>query len=120
MEKTYFMHLHEEPFQLILQKRKTVEMRLNKGERQNIKSGDLIIFSHSLNEDKIKVKVLKVSRFNSFEELYENYDQTLLGYKENEIASYKDMNTYYNDEDIETFGVLAIEIEFMELLVNYL
>ena len=72
MENVYFMNLNEGPFQLILNEKKTVEMRLNKGTRKNIKSGDFIIFSHDLDNTKLKVQVLSVSGFSSFKELYEN------------------------------------------------
>ena len=116
MAKTYFMNLNETPFRLILNEKKTIEMRLNKGERKNIKSGDYIVFSHSLDDTKLKVQVLSVSGFNSFKELYEHFPKEKLGYEPHEEASYKDMNLYYSDEDILTYGVLGIEIKLREII----
>ena len=116
MEKTYFMNLNEDPFRLILNEKKTIEMRLNKGERKNIKSGDYIIFSHSLDDTKLKVQVLSVSGFNSFKELHEHFPKEKLGYEPHEIASYQDMNLYYSDDDIKAYGVLGIEIKLLEII----
>ena len=111
MAKTYFMDLNEIPFVLIKNGDKVVEMRLFKGERRYITSGDYIVFTNNKNGEKLKVEVLSVSRFPSFKELYENIDKKLLGYKEEETSSYKDMNYYYKDEDINHYGVMGIYIK---------
>lgn len=113
MSKTYYMNLNEAPFALIKNKQKTIEMRLNRGERKDIESGDHIVFSHEENGETLKVKVLSVSKFPTFKELYEHFDKKMLGYKEDEEASYLDMNYYYSDEDIAQYGVLGIEIELV-------
>ena len=114
MSKTYYMDLCPTPFSLIKKGLKVVEMRLYKGDRKEIKSDDIIVFTNEENGEKLKVKVLSVSRFPSFKELYENYDKSMLGYQENEIASYKDMNLYYSDEDILKYGTLAIHIKLLK------
>ena len=116
MESIYQMNLNEAPFQLILNGQKTIEMRLNKGERREMKSGDYIIFSHASNGNKIKVQVQSVSAYRTFKELYENYAPSKLGYSPNEKASYEDMYLYYSKEDIKAFGVLAIEIKLVEII----
>ena len=48
--------------------------------------------------------------YKSFQELYLNHDKISIGYKENEEAKPEDMEVYYNKENIEKYGVLAIEI----------
>ena len=114
MNKTYFMNLNEKPFDLIKNGDKVIEMRLFKGERKDIQSGDFIVFTNEINEEKLKVKVLSVSRFSSFKELYENFDKKLLGYKDSEVADYKDMNFYYSDEDIAQYGVMVIHVALVK------
>ena len=84
MSKTYYMNLNEAPFALIKNKDKTIEMRLNRGEKKDIESGDYIVFSNEVNGGTLKVKVLSVSKFPTFKELYEHFDKKMLGYKEDE------------------------------------
>ena len=114
MQNTYFMNLNEKPFTLIKNEEKVVEMRLFKGERRNIKEDDYIVFTNEKNGEKLKVRVLSVSRFPSFKELYEYFDKKLLGYKDDEIASFKDMNEYYSDDDISKYGVMGISIKLIK------
>ena len=113
MSKIYEMNLHNEPFSLILSEKKTVEMRLNKNGRENISQGDTIVFTNQ-NGDKLKVLVVNIFKFPSFNELYDSYDKERLGYLSNEVADPNDMLKYYKQDDIEKYGVLAIEIELIK------
>ena len=108
------MHLQEVPFKLISNGQKTVEMRLNNKDRDKISKGDFITFYNSNNEETIKVIVLSVSKFSSFEELYDAYPKQRLGYQFNEVADSRDMLRYYTVEDIKRYGVLAIEISLVK------
>ncbi len=109
----YLMHLAESPFALIKSGQKTVEMRLaNKG-RDKIKPNDHIVFHNEKMEEKLEVLVVNINRFPSFHELYKAYDKIKLGYLENEIANPDDMQIYYSKEDIQKYGVLAIEIKLL-------
>ncbi len=92
------MRLHNEPFELIKNGTKTIELRLNDEKRSIIKENDIILFENRTNGEIIKTKVIKLHRYNSFEELYKHFDKVSLGYNSNEEASYKDMEKYYSKE----------------------
>ena len=105
------MRLHNEPFELIKNGTKTIELRLNDEKRSLIKENDIILFENRKNAEIIKTKVIKLHKYDSFEELYKHFDKVSLGYKFNEEASYKDMEKYYSKEEQNKYGVLGIEIE---------
>ena len=104
------MNLFPEPFDSIVSGCKKVEMRLNDEKRQNINIGDLIVFKNKQSKEEIIVEVLDLKKFKTFEELYSTYEKTVIGYKKNEPANPSDMLAYYSREQIEKYGVLAIEI----------
>ena len=108
----HFLSLVKEPFELISHEEKVIEMRLFDEKRKKIRIGDYIIFTY---EDKhILVKITSLQIFHDFKELYAFYPKSHLGYKMNEEASYKDMYRYYNDEQIEKYGTLAIGIKLIK------
>ena len=107
----YHMNLAEEPFALIENRQKDIEMRLCSKGRENIRPGDQIIFTNNKSGKQLMVEVVSVSKFISFHELYKRYDKTRLGYKIDETENPDDMLKYYKLEDIEKYGVLAIEIK---------
>ena len=104
------MKLWPSPFNNIKNNTKTVELRLNDEKRRQIKVNDFISFTNVETDEKILVKVNKISKFKNFEDLYNNYNKIELGYKEDEIANPSDMLNYYSKKDIKKYGVLAIEI----------
>ena len=104
------MRLHDDPFKLIVAGTKTIEMRLYDEKRQEIKIGDEIEFTNRVSGHKQLTKVVNLHRFNSFDELYNNFDKILLGYGEDEEANPNDMSQYYSSEDLEKYGVVGIEI----------
>lgn len=105
------MNLHAAPFELIGDGSKTVEMRLNDERRKNIKSGDTIVFTNMDTNEKLEAAVLKVISFKDFADLYEHYNKTDIGYKEDEAANPDDMFMYYTKEQVKKYGVLAISIK---------
>ena len=105
------MKLRNDAFNLIKDNIKTVEMRLCDEKRKLICIGDDIIFTNTKNNEIMKVKVVNLNKFNNFKELYNHYDKIQLGYLENENAIYTDMYEYYSKEQINKYGVLAIEIK---------
>ena len=111
---THIMNLNEEPFKLIKQGTKTIELRLYDEKRQKISIGACINFTnmHNLNHI-LKVKVKQIYKYKNFKELYKNFDKISIGYKQNEIPNYKDMELYYTEDDIKKYGVVAIEIELL-------
>lgn len=104
------MRLHDEPFNLIKNGSKTIELRLNDEKRRMINIDDIIEFENRITSEKITAKVISLHKYASFEELYKKFDNTSLGYKKNEIADPKDMDLYYSKEEQEKYGVIGIEI----------
>lgn len=107
----HYFNLNPEPFEKIVNKTKTIELRLFDEKRQKIKIDDIIVFSN--NDNSVKASVKNLYLFDSFKELYKKLDLTKCGYDESNIgnANYTDMNEYYSDEQIESFGAVGIEIE---------
>ena len=106
----HIMRLNNGPFESIKSGTKTIELRLNDEKRSVIKENDIIEFENRTTGEKIEVKVLKLHRYNSFEELYKRFDKVSLGYKKDEDANPSDMEEYYSKEEQEQYGVLGIEI----------
>lgn len=108
------MRLHNGPFKLIKDGSKTIELRLNDEKRQMISSGDLITFENRSDGEKIRVKVVGLHKYPSFEELYKHFDKVSMGYKEDEEADPKDMEQYYSSEEQSKYGVVGIEVELIK------
>lgn len=108
------MKLHNEPFQLIKNGTKTIEIRLYDEKRQLLNPGDIIEFQNRITKETIEVKILKLHLYPNFIELYKHFDKISLGYSENEEANPDDMNQYYSKEEQEKYGVVAIEIELIK------
>lgn len=102
------MRLVDFAFNSIRNKEKTIEVRLNDEKRQLIKVGDIIEFQHIDNGDILKVKVVDLYRFSTFEELFDRFDNKKLGLKEDD--DYTIMNDFYTKEEQEEYGALGIEI----------
>ena len=110
----HYMRLNDKTFQLIKDHKKTIELRLNDEKRQKIKINDFIIFENITTKDVIKVEVINIYKYESFEELYKYFSKTSLGYLESEEKDFNDMYYYYSKSDIEKYGVMGIEIFFKE------
>ena len=105
------MNLHPAPFEAIKSRRKDIEMRLFDDRRKGIEIGDTIEFINNQTLEKLSVEVINLYRFDNFEELYQHFDKTRLGYDDDEIANPKDMEMYYSKDNILRYGVLGIEIK---------
>lgn len=105
------MRLNDEPFQLIKNGIKTIELRLNDEKRQLINVGDIIVFENRITLERQKVEVLNLYKYNNFEELYRHFDKSILGYSSNAKANSKDMEKYYSLEEQEKYGVIGIEVQ---------
>lgn len=108
------MNLHEEPFIMIKNETKKVEMRLNDEKRCNITSGDIIIFTNNLTNEELRVVVIDVKKYDDFYSLYNEYEKTEIGYKEDEVKDPIDMEKYYSKEKIKKYGVVAIRIKLIK------
>lgn len=105
------MKLKDWAFDSIKNGFKTIEMRLNDEKRKLVKIGDIIEFTNIETNEKLKVCVINLHYFNTFEELYKSFDKVKLGYKESDIASPSDMDIFYSKGEQEKYGVLGIEIK---------
>ena len=108
------MRLHNNPFELIKNGSKTIEMRLYDDKRRIIKDNDIIVFTNRTTEETIKVKVINLYLYPSFEELYKNFDKVSIGYAKNEVANANDMEEYYSKEEQLAYGVVAIEMKLLK------
>ena len=106
------MKLQPEYFNFILNGTKRIEIRLNDEKRQNIKLGDKIKFlkEPDLNES-FEAQVIGLLRYNSFEEMFKDYDISILSDKsmtKEELISV--LEQFYTKEKQEKYGVLGIEL----------
>lgn len=110
---TFEMNLNPVPFNMIITKRKDVEMRLLTEERKKINIGDYIVFKNTVSGKLLTVEVTGIHTFKTFKELYKFFPKERLGYLSDEVADYQDMYEYYSKESIEKFGVIGFEIKIV-------
>ena len=107
------MHLFEEPFDLIAQGKKTVEVRLYDDKRKKVSIGDVIAFKRLPNNvEEIRCEVVGLSLFGSFRDLFQAFDASRFGHPstitiDEQIAR---MREVYSEEDEKANGVLGIHI----------
>ncbi|MBQ7522553.1 MAG: ASCH domain-containing protein [Clostridia bacterium] len=104
------MKLYKKPFEQIKQGTKTIELRLFDEKRQKIRPMDEIRFTQTQTGETLTVKVYALHIYADFQELYRHFDKIQLGYDYDEECCYEDMYAYYSMENIEKYGVLAIEL----------
>ena len=107
------MKLRPKYYDYILNGTKRIEIRLNDEKRQKIKIGDTIKF---LKEPELKdsfiVKVVDLYKYNSFKEMFKNFDISILADKnmtKEELIN--DLEKFYTKEKQDTYGVVGIKIE---------
>ena len=68
--------------------------------------------TQSFSRESVTTRVLKLYKFNTFEEMYKSLPLLKCGYTEENIdrASHNDMNIYYSYEKQLKYGVVGIEI----------
>ena len=112
--ETFELRLNDQPFESIKAGTKTIEMRLFDEKRSQFSVGDVLIFKKRSNESEIlKTKIVALHKFNSFEDLYKNFNKISLGYAKDEPAHFSDMEFYYSKEEQEKYGVVGIEIKLI-------
>lgn len=106
------MKLHSAPFAMIKSGEKTIELRLFDEKRQQIKVGDEIIFTDTATGETLRKAVVKLHRFDSFEELYKALPLLRCGYTAEDVdkAHPSDMEQYYSAEEQKQYGVVGIEL----------
>lgn len=104
----HYMKLRNDPFERIKSGKKKIEIRLYDEKRKLVKVSDEIEFTNLENNEKIKVRVKKIHRFDTFKDLFDYFDESYFGSTSHD---YKKMYDYYSKEEENTYGVVGIEIE---------
>ncbi len=115
IEIVHHMKLESSPFEMIRSGKKTIELRLLDEKRKKIKVGDQIVFECVQSGETLRVEVLQLHPFHSFEELYAALPLDQCGYSSDTIknASASDMDKFYTKEQILKYGVVGIEIKLV-------
>ena len=102
------MKLQNEPFKQIKKEIKKIEIRLNDEKRKIFEINDYIEFTNITTLEIMFVKITNLYHFESFEKLFNNFDNSILG-----CGSYEEMYKYYSREEEKKYGVLGIEIKVL-------
>ena len=102
------MKLQNEPFKQIKKGIKKIEIRLNDEKRKIFEINDYIEFTNITTLEIMFVKITNLYHFESFEKLFNNFDNSILG-----CGSYEEMYKYYSKEEEKKYGVLGIEIKVL-------
>lgn len=109
----HILKLQPKYFDYINNGTKRVELRLYDEKRQKINIGDTIIFQKEPElEITMKVKVIGLFRYNTFEELFEDFDIKMLA--DNSMTKQELLNVleeFYTPEKQKKYGVVGIRIE---------
>ena len=99
-KNTHEMKLNPTPFAMIKSGEKTVELRLFDEKRQRIKAGDTVVFTDTATGETLTKTVVKLHRFDSFDELYKSLPLLQCGYTSEDVEKAKpsDMEQYYSVE----------------------
>ena len=112
---THSMQLQPSPFEMIRDGTKTIELRLFDEKRKKIRIGDTILFTNTASKETLKVKVLELLVFDSFDTLYSRLPLLECGYTKDDVetASPDDMNAYYPKEMQQKYGVVGIRVALL-------
>ena len=107
------MKLQKDPFERIKSGNKSIEIRLFDEKRKNIKIWDDIIFVNVENNSEIFVKVVDLMKYESFQNLLDDFDIQDFGYEKNYDKNLylNYLYTFYSKVDEKKYGVLWIKIE---------
>ncbi|MBR3779518.1 MAG: DUF3850 domain-containing protein [Clostridia bacterium] len=111
------LNLQPQPFAMIAEGLKTIELRLYDEKRSQIGVGDTLVFVHTENPTQtLTATVTALHRFPDFAALYAALPLDQCGYLPEELstASPEDMNVYYSAEKQARYGVVGIEIALIE------
>ena len=110
---THYMNLNPQPFEMIADGHKTIELRLLDEKRQKIAAGDVLIFTNTADPAlHLRCAVKNLHCFANFAELYAALPLDQCGYLPDELvdARPEDMDIYYPPEKQQQYGVVGIEI----------
>lgn len=107
------MHLYKEPFDMIKNGLKTIELRLYDDKRKRINVNDIIVFTSTENSlETVTAKVIALHIFDTFETLYQNLPLLKCGYTPETLAHARpdDMESFYTKSQQQKYGVVGIEL----------
>ena len=107
------MNLQPKYFDFIKDGTKRIELRLYDEKRQSIQLGDIIEFAKS-DYEKFKAEVIGLLRYNSFAELFEDFDISILAdasMTKQELLEV--LGEFYSEEKQAEFGVIGIRIKLI-------
>lgn len=109
----HILKLQPRYFDYINNGTKRIELRLYDEKRQQINIGDTIIFQKEPElEETMRVKVIGLLRYTSFEELFNDFDIEIMADKamsKQELLNV--LEQFYTPEKQKQYGVLGIRIE---------
>ena len=107
------MNLQPKYFDFIKGGTKRIELRLYDEKRQSIQLGDIIEFAKS-EDEKFKAEVVGPLRYNSFADLFEDFDISILAdssMTKQELLEV--LEEFYSEEKQAEFGVIGIRIKLI-------
>ena len=107
------MNLQPKYFDFIKGGTKRIELRLYDEKRQSIQLGDIIEFAKS-DDEKFKAEVVGLLRYNSFADLLEDFDISILAdasMTKQELLEV--LGEFYVEEKQAEFGVIGIRIKLI-------
>ena len=107
------MNLQPKYFGFIKDGTKRIELRLYDEKRRSIQLGDIIEFAKS-DDEKFKAEVVGLLRYNSFAELFEDFDISILAdssMTKQELLEV--LGEFYSEEKQAEFGVIGIRIKLI-------
>ena len=107
------MNLQPKYFDFIKGGTKRIELRLYDEKRQSIQLGDIIEFAKS-DDEKFKAEVVGLLRYNSFADLFEDFDISILAdssMTKQELLEV--LEEFYSEEKQAEFGVIGIRIKLI-------
>ena len=105
------MNLQPKYFDFIKDGTKRIELRLYDEKRRSIQLGDIIEFAKS-DDEKFKAKVVGLLQYNSFANLFEDFDISILAdssMTKQELLEV--LGEFYSEEKQAEFGVIGIRIK---------
>ena len=107
------MNLQPKYFDFIKDGTKRIELRLFDEKRQQIQLGDIIEFAKS-EDDKFKAEVIGLLRYNSFNDLFEDFDISILADKSMAKQELLDvLSEFYTPKKQAEYGVLGIRLKLL-------
>lgn len=111
--KVHEMNLQPKYFDFIKGGTKRIELRLYDEKRRSIQLGDIIEFAKS-DDEKFKAEVVGLLRYNSFADLFEDFDISILAdssMTKQELLEV--LGEFYSEEKQAEFGVIGIRIKLI-------